>query len=149
MSCILNMDALYQHDNHCVIAILGNMEWKRNRITTILLLQALLLPCQTIQAESKRIEVYSLGQQYWDIQSGETLGEIAQHLLPNNPGMQLRLMKDIVALNPDAFVDNNPDRMRARTRIWLPNHLTKADTTVNPSKTQVESFSWGNIKRPK
>jgi Tfp pilus assembly protein FimV len=104
--------------------------------------------CQPIQAESKRIEVYSLGQHYWDTQSGETLGEIAHQLLPNNPSMQQRLMKDIVALNPNAFQDNNPNLMRANTRIWLPSHLTTPDTKVNRSQTSVESFAWGNIKRP-
>lgn len=108
----------------------------------------LLMLCQALQAESKRIEVYSLGQHYWDIQSGETLGEIALQLLPNNPAMQQRLMKDIVSLNPDAFQQNNPDRMQANTRIWLPSHLTKPDTTVNRSRIRVESFAWGNIKRP-
>lgn len=108
----------------------------------------LLLPWQTAQAESKRIEVYSLGQHYWDTQSGETLGEITQQLLPNNLRMHPRLMKDIVALNPEAFQNNNPDRMQANTRIWLPSHLTRPDTAVNRSRTRVESFAWGNIKRP-
>ncbi len=36
-------------------------------------------------SESKRIEVYSLSQNYWDTQYGETLGEIVLHLLPNDP----------------------------------------------------------------
>lgn len=124
------------------------MERKTNIIAALLLMLPLLLPWQTAQAESKRIEVYSLGQHYWDTQSGETLGEIAQQLLPNNPRMHPRLMKDIVALNPEAFQNNNPDRMRSNTRIWLPSHLTKPDTTVDKSRTQVQSFAWGNIKRP-
>jgi Tfp pilus assembly protein FimV len=124
------------------------MKWKRNIIAALLFMLPTLHPWQTAQAESKRIEVYALGQQYWDTQSGETLGEIVQQLLPNNPRMHPRLMKDIVALNPDAFQNNNPDRMRTNTRIWLPSHLTKPDTAVNRSRTRVESFAWGNIKRP-
>lgn len=125
------------------------MKWKTKFIIGLLPFLALLLAWQPLQAESKRIEVYSLGQHYWDTQSGETLGEISQQLLPNNPAMQQRLMKDIVALNPDAFQNNNPHRMKANTRLWLPSHLTKADTPVNRAHTQVETFSWGNIKRPR
>lgn len=124
------------------------MEWKTKLSIILLSFQALLLASQTLQAESKRIEVYSLGQQYWDTKKGDTLGEIAQQLLPNNPAMQQRLMKDIVALNPDVFLNNDPDRMKANTRIWLPSHLTRADTSVNRTHTRVETFSWGNIKRP-
>ena len=33
------------------------------------------------QTNSKRIEVYSLSQNYWDVQYGDTLGGIAHHLL--------------------------------------------------------------------
>ena len=120
------------------------MKWKRNIIIALLFLH----PWQLVQAESKRIEVYSLSQNYWDTKSGETLGEIAQQLLPNNPRMQQRLMKDIVALNPNAFQDNNPDHMQAKARIWLPGRMTTPDTKVDRSKTSVQSFAWGNIKRP-
>jgi hypothetical protein len=120
------------------------MEWKRNIIVALLFLHS----WQLVQAESKRIEIYSLSQNYWDTKSGETLGEIAQQLLPNNPRMQQRLMKDIVALNPNTFPDNNPNRMEANARLWLPGHITTPDTKVDRSKTSVKSFAWGNIKRP-
>ncbi|MDA3868737.1 MAG: hypothetical protein PF589_02040 [Gammaproteobacteria bacterium] len=99
-------------------------------------------------AESKRIEVYSLSQQYWDTQRGETLGGIVAQLLPNNMGMQYRLMSEIINLNPHAFEDNNPDRMLANVRLWLPNRFARTDSKADSSQTQVESFSWGNIKRP-
>lgn len=124
------------------------MEWKRNIIVALLFLLHSLLPWQSVHAESKRIVVYSVGQNYWDTKSGETLGEITQQLLPNNPRMQQRLMKDIVALNPNAFQDNNPDHMQANIRIWLPGRMTTPDTKVDRSKTSVKSFAWGNIKRP-
>lgn len=100
-------------------------------------------------ADSKRVEVYSLSQHYWDIQSGDTLGEIVTQLLPNNPDMRQKLMADIISQNPNAFIDNDPNYMRAKTRLWLPNHMTQTDSKVDPQRTQVESFSWGNIKRPK
>ena len=99
-------------------------------------------------AESKRVEVYSLSQNYWDTQPGETLGEIAAQLLPNNPSMRQKLMADIVNQNPNAFADGNADFMRANSRLWLPNNLIQNDSKVDAERTEVESFSWGNIKRP-
>ena len=104
---------------------------------------------QSTYAESQRVEVYPLSQHYWDTQSGDTLGQIAAQLLPNNPGMRAKLMADIISQNPDAFQDNDPDYMKANTRLWLPNRLAHADSKADPSYTHVESFSWGNIKRPK
>ena len=104
---------------------------------------------QASVAESRRIEVYPLGQQYWDTKKGETLGEIVKRLLPNNPRMHSSLIKDIVALNPDVFHKKDANQMKANIRIWLPSHITRPDTVVNKSQTRVESFVWGNIKRPK
>ena len=98
---------------------------------------------------SKRIEVYSLSQNYWDTRSGETLGEIVQKLLPYNKGMQQRLIQDILELNPNAFWNNNPNHMQANKRLWLPNNMVKADTQVDQTHFSVQSFSWGNIKRPR
>ena len=104
---------------------------------------------QSRSTDSKRIEVYSLSQNYWDTKSGETLGEIVQKLLPYNKGMQQQLMQDIMELNPNAFLENNPDHMQANKRLWLPNSMVKADTRVNQKHFSVESFAWGNIKRPR
>jgi hypothetical protein len=57
------------------------------------------------QTESKRIEVYSLSQNYWDTRYGDTLGDIVHHLLPNNPAKREALKQDIVHLNPQAFIN--------------------------------------------
>ena len=101
------------------------------------------------QTNSKRIEVYSLSQNYWDTQYGDTLGEIIQHLLPNNPAKREALKHDIVQLNPHAFISENPEKLLAKKRLWLPNHMKQADSKVNPATTIVETYSWGNIKRPR
>lgn len=120
------------------------------RLLPLLALLLFQLACSgALWAESKRIEVYTLSQNYWDTKSGDTLGEIAKSLLPHNPRMQHKLMTDIISLNPDAFTDNNPDQMKANTRLWLPGHLSQPDSKANPKTTRVESYSWGNIKRPK
>ena len=98
---------------------------------------------------SKRIEVYSLSQNYWDTQYGDTLGSIVYHLLPNNPSKREALMWDILSLNPDAFIDNDPARLLAGKRLQLPGYMQQADTKADPQSTIVERYSWGNIKRPR
>lgn len=101
------------------------------------------------QTNSKRIEVYSLSQNYWDTQYGDTLGEIALHLLPYNPAKREALRQDILHLNPKAFINADPARLLAGKRLWLPGYMKQADTKANPTTTSVESYSWGNIKRQK
>ena len=101
------------------------------------------------QTNSKRIEVYSLSQNYWDTQYGDTLGEIVLHLLPNNPAKHEALKKDIVHLNPHAFTSGNAEMLLANKRLWLPGYMKQADSIADPSTTTVETYSWGNIKRQK
>ena len=119
-----------------------------NRITLSFLL-LLLLPHHAVWSESLRVEVYPISQQYWDISDGESLSVIAAKLLPNNPNMQMRLMDDLVRLNPKAFKDNNKELIIAGTRLWLPGKMTQADSKVDKNKYDVKTYSWGNIKTPK
>ena len=99
------------------------------------------------QTESKRIEVYSLSQNYWDTRYGDTLGNIVHHLLPNNPAKREALKQDIVHLNPQAFINGNPEQLLADKRLWLPGYMKQADSKADPETTTVERYSWGNIKR--
>lgn len=101
------------------------------------------------QSTAKRIEVYSLSQNYWDTQQGDTLRKISLHLLPNNPSKRAALERDIVLLNPQAFINGNPALLLAGKRLWMPGYMKQADTKANPKTTIVERYSWGNIKRPK
>ncbi len=101
------------------------------------------------QIESKRIEVYSLSQNYWDVRNGDTLSSIAHHLLPNNPAKRKALQQDILHLNPHAFSNGLPEKLLAGKRLWLPGYMKQADSKVDPATTTVETYSWGNIKRPK
>ena len=98
-------------------------------------------------SESKRIEVYSLSQNYWDTRYGDTLSEIVHHLLPNNPTKRAALQKDILHQNPDAFIGGDPAMLLAGKRLWLPGYMKQADSSADPSTTIVETYSWGNIKR--
>lgn len=98
---------------------------------------------------SKRIEVYSLSQNYWDTRPGDTLGNIVHHLLPNNPSKRAALQQDILHMNPKAFIGGNPAKLLAGKRLWLPGYMQQADSAINPTTTIIESYSWGNIKRQK
>ena len=102
-----------------------------------------------IGSDSKRIEVYSISQNYWDVQAGDTLSQIIKQLLPYNPAMRKSLSKEVVSLNPGAFIQNNPDMLKANTRLWLPNNAPKKTSTPDHSKYDVKSFSWGHIRTPK
>lgn len=137
--------ALYQHSP---VSCCYTRTMKRKNYLIVLLLSAVYVTPLAF-ADSKRIEVYSLSQNYWDTQSGETLSGIVAQLLPHNPNLQHKLMNDIISQNPNAFQDNNPDYMLSNKRLWLPNRLAQTDNKVDPRHTQVESFSWGNINRPK
>lgn len=99
-------------------------------------------------SESKRIEVYSLSQNYWDTQLGDTLSDIVHHLLPNNPSKRAALQQDILQLNPNAFIGGDPEKLLAGKRLWLPGYMKQADSIADPATTTVETYSWGNIKRP-
>ena len=101
------------------------------------------------QQNSVRVEVYSLSQNYWDTQPGDTLGDIVRHLLPNNPAKYQALKQDIVYLNPHAFINGNSGLLLADKRLWLPGYMKQADNKADPSTTKVEHYSWGNIKRPR
>lgn len=97
--------------------------------------------------ESKRVHVYPLSQQYRDVQPGDTLGEIVESLLPADESMRQRLMRDIVELNPDAFIDGSPHRLRAGIRLWLPNAVQRPAKSRTGENVTVERFDWGSIKR--
>ena len=123
---------------------------------TITILLSLALATMSLDAmaadpasSSKRIEVYTLAQSYYDTEYGDTLGEIVAKLLPNNPGKHASLSQEILSLNPEAFIDNDPARLLAGKRLRLPGYVTKADSTVDAGAHRVESYSWGNIKRPR
>ena len=107
----------------------------------------LLLSTSLAWAESKRIEVYPLSQNYWDIKTGDTLGVIVNTLIPGNPYLQEKLMRNIVSTNPHAFPGGNPNHMLANKRLWLPNAVKPPNDSTNPSGYTIESFQWGSIKK--
>lgn len=100
-------------------------------------------------AESKRIEVYKNGLTFWDVQSGDTLNEIINQLLPYKSFERNRLITEIINLNPAAFYDNDPDKLQAGVRIWLPGSGLAPRTKAHMDKYKIQHFSWGYIKSRK
>ncbi len=107
----------------------------------------ILLSTSLAWAESTRIEVYPLSQNYWDIKTGDTLGEIVNTLIPDNPYLQEKLVHDILSLNPDVFPGGNPNHMLANRRLWLPNAVKQPGDETNASDFIIETFQWGSIKK--
>lgn len=100
-------------------------------------------------ADSTRIHVYPISQAYYDVKAGDTLGEIIHKILPNAASLRSSLITDIVRLNPDAFIDGDPNRLKARVRLWLPNNTTGLGDRVNKDKFTIRDYSWGYTKTPK
>ena len=98
-------------------------------------------------SESKRIEFYPLSKSYWDVQQGDTLGEIVNTLMPKNRYLQQKLMRDILSLNPDAFPDGNPHLLLANRRLWLPNAVKPPASPADSQDYRVETYQWGSIRR--
>jgi len=107
------------------------------------------LSLPSIAGQSKRIEVYSISQNFWDVSPGETLGDIVKHLLPDNPHLHEKLQTQIVKLNPLAFNQSNPDKLKANVRLWLPNNAQAMQQVKDKNKYEVKSFSWGQAYKPK
>lgn len=110
------------------------------------LLLILLLLTNPAWSESKRIEVYPLSQSYWDVNTGDTLRQIVNTLMPDNAYLQERLLREIVSLNPGVFPDGDPDRMLANRRLWLPNAVKPPENNTNTSNYIIRSYQWGSIK---
>jgi|GEM_PF-1385747 len=95
--------------------------------------------------EAKRIEVYPLSQNFYDVEAGETLQQIVLQLLPNRPAQRTQLMQDIVRLNPTAFIKQKPNRLKAGVRLWLPNNPPHYAPQMETRAVRIESFSWGQV----
>jgi len=103
----------------------------------------------TLTAESKRIYVYPVSQAFYDVKPGDTLGEISEKILPHTSSMRSRLMSDIIQLNPKAFINGDPDRLKAHVRLWLPNNTAGLDDRANKDRFTIKDYSWGYTKTPK
>jgi len=108
-----------------------------------------LLLTSSFASQSKRVEVYSISQNFWDVTPGETLGDIVKQLLPDNPGLREKLLYQIVELNPDAFSQSNPDNLKANVRLWLPNNAPAMRQVKDKKLFNIKSYSWGQVYTPR
>ncbi|MDH5424828.1 MAG: hypothetical protein OEY29_07550 [Gammaproteobacteria bacterium] len=114
----------------------------------VLSLFVLFILALSAEAGSKRVQVYENGQRHWDVQSGQTLGQICQQL--NNINQRSRLACQILMLdnNPEAFINKDPDRLIAGKRLWLPGSY-QPQSEQNSKNYHIKTFNWGSIKTPK
>lgn len=83
-----------------------------------------------------------------EVRRGETLsGLVAQWLPAADAATRRRLMEAILYLNPDAFVDGDPNRLRAGARLILPGDV-ETFATAPRRGGRVETYRWGAIRRP-
>lgn len=71
----------------------------------------------SLQAAEK---AYTDEIRYLHVQKGQTLHNIVKRLYPLRTKEWPSITKDIVELNPHAFINNNPTRMKAGVRLTLP-----------------------------
>ncbi|MDH5735828.1 MAG: hypothetical protein OEY87_06860 [Gammaproteobacteria bacterium] len=105
----------------------------------------LLLLQSTVQAESKRIQVFATSQAYWDVQPGDTLNGIVHQLITGDTSVRQTLMNDILSLNPEAFINGNADHLKANIRLWLPNGSDDIRKLSSNRQYQIKNYSWGQI----
>ena len=105
----------------------------------------LLLSQTTVSAESKRIEVYATSQVYWDVHAGDTLSSIVQQLITKPSSSRQKLTDEILSLNPDAFINSNPDRLKANIRLWLPNGTNDIKNISHNNRYRIKNYSWGQV----
>lgn len=97
-------------------------------------------------ASGKRVDVYDKAQTYREVKSGDSLSEICRELQP--AGKQKACQQEILEKNPAAFINQDPNRLLAGKRLWLPGSYRPV-SKLDHSKYTVKTFSWGSIKTPK
>lgn len=69
---------------------------------------------------SQARELYDADIRYLHVQKGQTLHNIVKRLYPNRQKEWPKITQDIVKLNPHAFSNSDPTKMKAGVRLKLP-----------------------------
>ena len=85
-------------------------------------------------AVSAADEIYNADIRYLHVQKGQTLHNIVRRLYPERVKEWPKLTQDIIKLNPEAFVDNDPAKMKAGSRLKLPKRMVVRSTPARPVK---------------
>ena len=81
-------------------------------------------------------ETFNADIRYLHVQKGQTLHNIVSRLYPERVKEWPKLKQDIVKLNPHAFIDNDPTRMKAGVRLELPKRVVVRSTPARPVKAK-------------
>jgi len=79
-------------------------------------------------------EAYNADIRYLHVQKGQTLHNIVSRLYPERVKEWPQLKQDIVKLNPHAFINNDPTKMKAGVRLTLPKKVVVRSTPAQPVK---------------
>lgn len=79
-------------------------------------------------------EAYNADIRYLYVQRGQTLHNIIRRLYPERKKEWLQLSRDIVRINPHAFVANDPTKLKAEVRLKLPKKVVVRSQPVKPIK---------------
>ena len=79
-------------------------------------------------------EAYNADIRYLHVQRGQTLHNIIRRLYPERKKEWPKLTRDIIRINPHAFVDNDPTKMKAGARLKLPKKVVVRSQPVKPVK---------------
>jgi len=79
-------------------------------------------------------ETYNADVRYLHVQKGQTLHNIVRRLYPERRKEWQHLTKEIVRLNPHAFINNDPTKMKADVRLRLPKKVVVRSHTAKPVK---------------
>jgi len=88
-------------------------------------------PAVSVAAES-----YASDIRYLHVQKGQTLHNIVKRLYPERVKEWPKLTQDIMRLNPHAFINNDPTRMKADVRLKLPSRSVVRSVPVKPKKVK-------------
>ena len=79
---------------------------------------------------------------YLHVQKGQTLHNIVKRLYPNKIKQWPSITKELVRINPHAFINNDPTRMKADVRLTLPsNTIKKAKAAKKVGSVETSSGS--------
>ncbi|MBE9560520.1 MAG: FecR domain-containing protein [Proteobacteria bacterium] len=90
-------------------------------------------------------EVYDSDIRYLHVQKGQTLHNIVRRLYPQRRKEWQNLTNEIIRLNPHAFVDNDPTKMKADVRLELPKKVVIRSNKARLKKVGTVAESSGSV----
>ncbi|MCK4834154.1 MAG: FecR domain-containing protein [Gammaproteobacteria bacterium] len=94
---------------------------------------------------SHATEAFNADIRYLHVQKGQTLHNIITRLYPQRKKEWSQLKKDIINLNPHAFINNDPAKMKAGARLKLPKKVVVRSRAAKPKRVGTVAESSGNV----